>query len=95
MKAILWDNMRHLDISNVALAKALGCDEKEVRRLLDPSTASRSRLADALEAVGCPVAVTIVDTGRPKRILKTPGQPGAYSPELESVVAAPGVLEAE
>ena len=95
MKAILWDNMRKLGISNVALAKHLGCDEKEVRRLLDPAITSRTRLADALEAVGCPVAVTIVDIGRPTRILRRSGQSGHYTANLEEAVAAAGPLEEE
>lgn len=95
MKAILWDNMRKLEISNVALAKQLGCDEKEVRRLLDPATTSRTRLAEALEIIACPIAVTIVDTGRPTRILKRPGQSGSYTPNLETAVAAPGPIEVE
>jgi antitoxin HicB len=95
MKAILWDNMRNLGISNVALAKHLGCDEKEVRRLLDPTITSRTRLADALEAVGCPIAVTTIDTGRPTRILRLPGQPGHYTTNLEPAVAAPGTLETD
>lgn len=95
MKAILWDNMRGKSISNVTMAKALSCDEKEIRRLLDPATTSRSRLADALEAVGCPIAITMVDTSRPKRILKLPGQPGGHTPDLKTVVAAPGVIKRE
>jgi antitoxin HicB len=95
MKAILWDNMRSLGVSNVALAKELGCDEKEVRRLLNPAITSRTRLSDALELVGCPIAITIIDTGRPTRILKRPGQSGAYTPSLETVVAAPGPIDLE
>ncbi len=90
IKAILWDHMRDRGISNVALAKTLGCDEKEVRRMLDPTTQSRSRLAEALDVVGCPIAVTVVDTARQSRILKAPGQSGSYRPELETAVAVPG-----
>jgi antitoxin HicB len=35
-KAALYLAMREAGISNVQLARKLGCDEKEVRRMLDP-----------------------------------------------------------
>jgi hypothetical protein len=58
-------------------------------------TAPPVGLADALELVGCPIAITIIDTGRPTRILKTPDQSGDYRPSLETVVASPGPIDLE
>ena len=52
-KLALYVSQRAVGLSNVALAKRLGCDEKAVRRLLDPRHASRlDRLADAIRATG-------------------------------------------
>ncbi len=52
-KLALYVSQRAAGLSNVALAKRLGCDEKAVRRLLDPRHASRlDRLADAIRATG-------------------------------------------
>ncbi|MCH8998250.1 MAG: type II toxin-antitoxin system HicB family antitoxin [Proteobacteria bacterium] len=52
-KLALYVSQRAAGLSNVALAKRLGCDEKAVRRLLDPRHASRlDRLADAIHATG-------------------------------------------
>jgi hypothetical protein len=89
-KAILADALVRRGISNVRLAQQLGCNEREVRRLLDPDTASRTRLSDALEAVGAHIAITIVDTARPRRILKVPGQTGFARMKPEPVIAVAG-----
>jgi len=52
-KAALYLAMREAKISNVKLAKQLGCDEKDVRRLLDPRHSSRiTALQAALAALG-------------------------------------------
>jgi antitoxin HicB len=52
-KAALYLAMREAKISNVKLAKQLGCDEKDVRRLLDPRHSSRiTTLQAALAALG-------------------------------------------
>jgi len=57
-KAALYLAMRQAGISKVALAERLGCDEKEVRRLLDPRHASRlPRLAAALRVLGSELTV--------------------------------------
>lgn len=75
MKSLLWDEMRSQGVSNSELARRLGVDEKEVRRLLDPESTHGRRLGDAIEMViGAPVAVTIVDGSRPERIMRAPGQ---------------------
>lgn len=52
-KAALYVAMREAGISKVELAKKLGVDEKEVRRLLDPHYGSKlPRIAEAIDALG-------------------------------------------
>ena len=52
-KAALYVAMKDAGISKVQLAKRLGIDEKEVRRLLDPHYGSKlPRIAAAIEALG-------------------------------------------
>lgn len=52
-KAALCVAMREAGISKVQLAKRLGIDEKEVRRLLDPHYGSKlPRIAEAIGALG-------------------------------------------
>ncbi len=52
-KAALYVAMREACVTNVQLAKRLGVDEKEVRRLLDPHYASKlPRLAQAVATLG-------------------------------------------
>lgn len=52
-KAALYLAIQEIGISKVDLAKRLGCDEKEVRRLLDPHHTSKiPRIESALHAVG-------------------------------------------
>ncbi len=52
-KAALHLAMRNASISKVILARKLGCDEKEVRRLLDPHHVSKlPRIELALAALG-------------------------------------------
>jgi antitoxin HicB len=52
-KAALYVAMKDAGISKVQLAKRLGIDEKEVRRLLDPHYGSKlPRIAQAVEALG-------------------------------------------
>lgn len=52
-KAALYVAMKEAGISNVQLAKQLGVDEKEVRRLLDPHYGSKlPRIAQAIELLG-------------------------------------------
>ena len=53
VKAALYVAMKDAGISKVQLAKRLGVDEKEVRRLLDPQYGSKlPRIAQAVEALG-------------------------------------------
>ena len=52
-KAALYVAMREAGISKVQLAKQLGVDEKEVRRLLDPHYGSKlPRIAEAIRLLG-------------------------------------------
>ena len=52
-KAALYVAMREAGISKVQLAKRLGVDEKEVRRLLDPHYGSKlPRIAEAISSLG-------------------------------------------
>ncbi len=52
-KAALYTAMRDAGVSKVQLAKKLGVDEKEVRRLLDPHYGSKlPRLAQAIQLLG-------------------------------------------
>jgi antitoxin HicB len=52
-KAALYVAMRETGISKVQLAKRMGVDEKEVRRLLDPHYSSKlPRIAQAIAVLG-------------------------------------------
>ena len=52
-KAAMFLAMKETGLTKVQLAKRLKCDEKEVRRMLDPRHNSRiDRIEGALEAVG-------------------------------------------
>jgi len=52
-KAALYVAMKEAHVTNVQLAKKLGVDEKEVRRLLDPHYASKlPRIAQAIAMLG-------------------------------------------
>lgn len=52
-KAALYVAMRDAGITKVQLAKRLGVDEKEVRRLLDPHYGSKlPRIAQAIQLLG-------------------------------------------
>jgi len=52
-KAALYLAMKEAGITKMQLARRLECDEKEIRRLLDPRHKSKiSRIETALEAMG-------------------------------------------
>ena len=52
-KAALYDAMREAGISKIELARKLGIDEKEVRRMLDAGHGTKlPRIAEAVEALG-------------------------------------------
>jgi len=61
-KVALGEAMRQAGMSRVRLAEALGCDEKEVRRLLDPRHHSKmARLERALRVLGKGLVLRVVD----------------------------------
>jgi antitoxin HicB len=61
-KAALYLALRESGISKSELAARLACDEKEVRRLLDPRHPSKlPRIERALSALGKSLAVRLVD----------------------------------
>lgn len=52
-KAALYDAMRAAGVSNVELARKLGIDEKEVRRMLDMGHGTKlPRIAEAIKVLG-------------------------------------------
>ena len=60
VKAALYMAVKDAGIKNTELAKRLGADEKEVRRLLDPHHRSKlPRLEAALEALGRKLVISI------------------------------------
>jgi antitoxin HicB len=50
-KAALYLAMREAGMTNVQLARKLGCDEREVRRMLDPRRPTKVPRLN--EALGC------------------------------------------
>ena len=59
-KAALYLAMREAQIKNTELARRLGCDEKEVRRMLDPRHPTKlPRIQQALEALGKRLVVSM------------------------------------
>jgi antitoxin HicB len=59
-KAALYLAMREARISNVEMARRLGCDEKEVRRMLNPRHATKlPRIQKALELLGRRLVVSM------------------------------------
>jgi antitoxin HicB len=68
LKAALYQLIFESKYSNVGLAAQLGCDEKEVRRLLDPDHPSKlPRIEQALAALGKKVVVSIKDKAEIKK----------------------------
>jgi antitoxin HicB len=63
-KAALYLAMREAKMSNVKLAKQIGCDEKDVRRMLDPRHNSRiTALQTALAALGKKIVLAVENAG--------------------------------
>src|SRR3990172_9612101 len=59
-KAALYLALREARIKNTELARRLGCDEKEVRRMLDPRHPTKlPRIQQALEALGKRLVVSM------------------------------------
>jgi antitoxin HicB len=61
-KIALYRAMREQKVSQSELARRLGCDPKQIRRLIDPANSSRQEQLDAaLEAVGRRLVITIAE----------------------------------
>jgi antitoxin HicB len=59
-KAVLYFAMKEAAIANVELARKLGCDEKEVRRMLDPRHPTKlPRIQEALDVLGKRLVVSV------------------------------------
>jgi antitoxin HicB len=59
-KAALYLAMREAGVTNVHLARRLGCDEKEVRRMLDPRRPTKlPRIKEALDVFGKRLVVSV------------------------------------
>ena len=59
-KAALYLAIREAGITNVQLARKLGCDEKEVRRMLDPRHPTKlPRIKEALDVFGKRLVVSV------------------------------------
>ena len=59
-KAALYLAMGEAGITNVQLARKLGCDEKEVRRMLDPRHPTKlPRIQEALDLFGKHLVVSV------------------------------------
>jgi len=60
-KTALYLAMKEKKLSNTSLAKKLDCDEKEVRRLLDPHYNSKlPRIEEALHMLGKKIQIEVV-----------------------------------
>src|SRR5207253_193872 len=60
-KTALYLAMRERKLNNIVLAKKLNCDEKEIRRLLDPHYNSKlPRIEQALEILGKRLQIEVV-----------------------------------
>jgi antitoxin HicB len=61
-KAALYLAMGEAGMTNVQLARKLGCDEKEVRRMLDPRHPTKlPRIKEALDVFGKSLVVSVKD----------------------------------
>ena len=61
-KAALYLAMHEAGMTNVQLARKLGCDEKEVRRMLDPRHPTKlPRIKEALDRLGKRLVVGVED----------------------------------
>jgi len=59
-KAALYLAMREAGMTNAQLARKLGCDEKELRRMLDPRHPTKlPRITEALDVFGKRLVVSI------------------------------------
>ena len=77
-KAALFSAMRRDGVSKAELARRLGLDEKDVRRLVDPGYRGSKvdRLHAALATCGVTAQITLIDTARRERLLGSAARAG-------------------
>ncbi len=64
IKALLYEELRTVNISKAELARRIGCNEKKVRHMLDPRyTLKLPRLEAALRTLGRKIVVTTQQFG--------------------------------
>jgi antitoxin HicB len=87
LKAALYGAVKEQDISTSELARRLGVDHKEARRLLDPRHPSKlPRLSRALKSLGHDVAIALYDASKRERLLTVPGNPDRKSMRIDRAV---------
>ncbi len=75
-KAALYQIVREKKITAADLSRRLNIDHKEARRMLDPRHKTKlPRLAQALQATGHDLAVTVFDASKRERLLASPSAP--------------------
>lgn len=74
LKTALYELMRAEGLSKSALARRLGVDEKEARRLLDPRHPTQEgRLREMLAKLGVATRSVVIDSARKRRIFAAAG----------------------
>jgi ribosome-binding protein aMBF1 (putative translation factor) len=91
-KAALFSAMRRDGMSKSELARRLGLDEKDVRRLVDPSYRGSKveRLHAALAACGIAAQITLVDRARREHLFGPASEPGRRTVRPAMAVAIRG-----
>jgi antitoxin HicB len=76
LKAALHEAMRRDGVSAAELARRLGVDHKEARRLLDPQHPTKlPRLTKALAVLGRAVTISVFEASKRERMLSSPLAP--------------------
>ena len=74
LKAAVYTRARERGVTAAELARALGVDHKEARRILDPRHATKlERLENALAAMGMVTDMVFSDAAAAERVLSAPG----------------------
>jgi len=84
LKTLLFSVVKARKISTAELARRLGVDHKEARRMLDPRHPTKfPRLQEALKSLGHEIRIAWHDASRQQRLLKAPkeGRRGTIRPK--------------
>ncbi len=74
LKAAVYTVARDGKVKAAALARALGTDHKEARRILEPTHATKAqRLTDAMAAMGYVTDIAFYDASKTRHVLTAPG----------------------